>query len=87
MFDSLASTAGRMVGFVRIDVDGVAYDVPIRALTFARDGGSQRAGGFFEDDQAMGILVDASASQQEMSEAIRVAALEAAQHLGRRRMH
>lgn len=87
MINSLPAATGRMVGFVRIDVDGVAYDLPIRALAFARDGGGGRAGGFFEDEQSMGILVDAAASQKEMGEAIEAAALEAARHLGRRRLH
>ncbi len=81
--------AGKLLGFVRVDVGGRSFAVPIQALDFNRDtrdlDGAAPSGGFFADDRGeLGIFVDARLSEDQAREQIRVATDEAIRHLSRR---
>lgn len=79
------SLAGRLLGFVRVVVGGKAFDLPIQAVTFEKDGTEDRQpGGFFADGAELGILVDDAASDADRQAQIAQATAEAVRHLSRR---
>jgi len=78
--------AGKLLGFVRVDVGGRSFTVPIQALDFTRDtDDAAPSGGFFADSAGeLGIFVDARLSEDQAREQIRLATDEAIRHLSRR---
>jgi hypothetical protein len=80
-----ASTQGRLVGVVQVRVGGRLYALPVSAMEFASDQSdspnNQRRGGFFVQGDTMGILVDESASEQQMREQVTDGCAEAVRHL------
>lgn len=74
---------GRLLGFVRVVVGGHVCDLPVQAVSFAKDG-LQNVGGFFESDDQLGILVDEGATPSDVQAQIERATADAVRHLSRR---
>jgi hypothetical protein len=72
--------AGKLVGFVRVEVGGKSFNLAVQSLALEKDG-DVRAGGFFAVDGQLGILIDESASPAEAKAVIEEAAAEALRHL------
>ncbi len=75
--------SGSCLGFVRVVVAGKAFDLAVQALSFTKDGGGV-AGGFFEKDGELGILLDDSVGPREAKRQIERGTQEAVRHLSRR---
>ena len=71
------------IGFVRVLVAGKVFDLAVQALSFAKDGGGV-AGGFFEKNGELGILLDDSVGSLEAKQQIELGTQEAVRHLSRR---
>lgn len=80
---NLTDVAGRLVGFVRVVVGGHVFDLPVQAVLLDRDG-EKLAGGFFDHDGSLGILVEEGAEAPEVNAQIERATAEAVRHLSRR---
>ncbi len=73
---------GRLVGVVQLRVGGRLYAVPVQAMGFASsDGIADHSGGFFVQGDTMGILVDETASEEQMRSQVMEGCAEAARHL------
>jgi len=75
--------SGRLVGFVRVEVGGRQFDLPVQAVTFEKDGVGS-AGGFFVHDGQLGILVDEGAGPPEVQAQIEKATAQAVRHLSQK---
>jgi hypothetical protein len=80
--------AGKLLGFVRVDVGGQSFTLPVQALHYSGSSpheGPHRGGGFFADSRGeLGIFVDADGSEEEVREQIQTGCDEAVRHLSRR---
>jgi len=74
---------GRLLGFVRVVVGGHAHDLPVEAVSFEKDS-DRSAGGFFNHDGQLGILVDEGAPEPEVQAQIEKATAAAVRHLSQR---
>ena len=88
MNDSIISQrlAGRLLGVVQVRVGGRLYALPVQAMDFASDasdvpGNVGHRGGFFVQGDTMGIVVDDTATEQQMRSQINEGCAEAARHL------
>lgn len=77
------SVQGRLLGFVRVSVGGQVFEVAVQAMALEKDTADE-AGGFFEHDGELGILVDDKAPEPEVKAQIARATQEAIRHLSRR---
>lgn len=84
-FNPSHNTQGRLVGVVQVRVGGRLYAVPVSAMEFASDQSDAtrpvQRGGFFVQGDAMGILVDEGASEQQMRQQVMDGCAEAVRHL------
>jgi len=83
----LATTfGGRTIGVVQLRVGGRLYAVPVEAMDFASSttDASCPRGGFFVQGDAMGILVDQGATEQQMRTQVMEGCAEAVRHLSAR---
>ena len=75
----------KLVGVVQVRVGGRLYAVPVSTMEFASDKSDSprpvRRGGFFVQGDTMGILVDESASEQQMRQQVMDGCAEAVRHL------
>ena len=75
----------RLVGVVQVRVGGRLYAVPVSAMDFAGhqsdSSTSEKRGGFFVQGDTMGIVVDETASEQQMREQVMDGCAEAVRHL------
>ena len=75
----------RLVGVVQVRVGGHLYAVPVSAMDFAGhqsdSSSSEKRGGFFVQGDTMGIVVDETASEQQMREQVMDGCAEAVRHL------
>ncbi len=73
---------GRLVGVVQLRVGGRLYAVPVQAIDFASsESTTDHTGGFFVQGDTMGILVDETASEEQMRTQVMEGCAEAARHL------
>jgi hypothetical protein len=73
---------GRLVGVVQLRVAGRLYAVPVQAMDFASsDGNTEHSGGFFVQGDTMGIVVDETATEEQMRSQVMEGCAEAARHL------
>ena len=73
---------GRLVGVVQLRVAGRLYAVPVQAIDFASSElTTEHKGGFFVQGDTMGILVDQTASEEQMRSQVMEGCAEAARHL------
>lgn len=80
---NMTQAEGRLLGFVRVLVGGQVFDLPVRAVSFEKDGEGE-SGGFFVDEGQLGILVDEAAPAAAVQAQIEKATAEAVRHLSRR---
>jgi hypothetical protein len=73
---------GRLLGFVRVEIAGHLFDLPVHAMWFATDG-TRAAGGFFSSEGRLGILVDEAVTPSEAKSQIEQGAAEAVRHISR----
>jgi hypothetical protein len=75
----------RLVGVVQVRVGGRLYALPVSAMEFASDQNdssvADKRGGFFVQGDTMGIVVDETASEQQMREQVMDGCAEAVRHL------
>jgi hypothetical protein len=75
----------KLVGVVQVRVAGRLYAVPVSAMEFASDqtdsSSSDKRGGFFVQGDTMGIVVDETASEQQMRGQVMDGCAEAVRHL------
>jgi hypothetical protein len=79
-----SNITGRLVGVVQLRVAGRLYALPVQAMDFASttsDASQQPRGGFFVQGDSMGIVVDESASEQQMRSQVEDGCAEAVKHL------
>ncbi len=81
--NSQSLEGGRLLGFVRVVVGAHVFDLPVQAVAFEKDG-DRSAGGFFESEGQLGILVDEGASQPLLQAQIEKATAEAVRHLSQK---
>lgn len=81
---NITSVGGRLLGFVRVQVGGLAFDLPVQAVTFEKEDGDHQAGGFFVHEEQIGILVEEGAPTPEVQAQIERATAEAVRHLSRK---
>ena len=74
---------GRLLGFVRVVVGGHVCDLTVQAFAFDSDG-ERRAGGFFVQDDELGIVVDDAAPAVEVQAQIEKGTAEAVRHLSKK---
>ena len=80
---SNTAVSGRLLGFVRVLVGSQVFNLPVQAMSFEKDG-DRVAGGFFESEGQLGILVDEAAPTSEVQAQIEAATAEAVRHLSRK---
>jgi hypothetical protein len=80
---NISSVSGRLLGFVRVVVGGHVCDLAVQAVTFDTDG-ERSAGGFFINDDQLGILVDDGAPAAQVQAQIEKGTAEAVRHLSRK---
>ena len=82
---STADSNMRLVGVVQVRVGDRLYAVPVSAMDFAGhqsdSSDSEKRGGFFVQGETMGIVVDETASEQQMREQVMDGCAEAVRHL------
>jgi hypothetical protein len=76
-------SGGRLLGFVRVVVGAHVFDLPVQAVPFEKDG-DRAAGGLFESDGQLGIIVDEAASQPQVQAQIEQATAQAVRHLSQK---
>lgn len=76
-------SAARLLGFVRVLIGGQHFDLPVQAVPFEQDS-ERAAGGFFANEDELGILVDSAASQEAVQAQIERGTAEAVRHLSRK---
>lgn len=77
------TVSGRLLGFVRVVVGGHVCDLAVQAVSFDTDG-ERSAGGFFVNDDQLGILVDDSAPAAQVQAQIEKGTAEAVRHLSKK---
>jgi hypothetical protein len=82
MRDRDLATTTRLLGYVQLRVGQKVYALPVQAVKFDRDSGSE-PGGFFNEDGQLGILVDSEASAGEVQQQIMRASADAVKHLSK----
>ena len=80
---SNTAVSGRLLGFVRVLVGSQVFNLPVQAMSFEKDG-DRVAGGFFDNEGQLGILVDEAAPKSEVDAVIQAATAEAVRHLSRK---
>ena len=74
---------GRLLGFVRVLVGKQVFHLPVQAVSFEKDG-DRVAGGFFDHDGQLGILVNEAAPESQVQAQIESATAEAFRHLSKK---
>ena len=78
----------RLVGYVKLNVGGKAYSLPISAAPLASQDSSNAPGGFFCSPAGeVGILVDSGARPEQVKSQIARATKDAVRHLSRRELN
>jgi hypothetical protein len=77
------SGSGRLLGFVRVLVGSQVFQLPVEAVTFEQDG-DRAAGGFFDHEGQLGILVDEAATPSDVQAQIESATAEAVRFLSKK---
>lgn len=75
--------SGRLLGVVRVLIGGQAFELPVEAMAYERDG-EHTVGGFFESEGQLGILVDDTGSAEFVQAQIDQGTVEAVRHLSRK---
>lgn len=78
-----SALSGRLLGFVRVLVGSQVFHLPVQALSFEKDG-DRAAGGFFDHEGQLGILVDEAAPTSQVEAQIESATADAVRHLSRK---
>ncbi len=78
-----ADLPSRLIGYVQLHVGGKVVAVPVQAIKVDRDGG-ERPGGFYAEGAQCGIYVSDEASEEDVTEQIKRASMDAVQHIGRK---
>ena len=78
------AVSGRLLGFVRVEVGGRFFDLPIQGVAFEKDGLGVAGGFFVEADGQPGILVDVDSAAPEVQAQIERATAEAVRHLSQK---
>ncbi len=74
---------GRLLGIVRVVVGGHVCDLTVQSVSFDSDGARQ-AGGFFAQDDQLGIIVDDAGTAAQVQAQIEKGTAEAVRHLSRK---
>jgi hypothetical protein len=80
---SSISSSGRLLGFVRVLIGGQHFDLAVQAMSFEKDG-TGTAGGFFESEGQLGILVDDTGSPALVQAQIERGTEDAVRHLSQK---
>lgn len=78
-----STVSGRLLGFVRVVVGGHVCDLAVQAVSFDTDG-ERTAGGFFVNEDQLGILVDEAAPAAQVQAQIEKGTAEAVRHLSKK---
>ena len=76
--------SGRLLGFVRVLIGGQQFDLAVQAMSFEKDDSERTAGGFFESEGQIGILVDDAGSPAFVQAQIERGTVEAVRHLSQK---
>jgi carbon monoxide dehydrogenase subunit G len=74
---------GRLLGFVRVQVGGRVFQLPVQAVSFEKDGAG-KAGGFFDHEGQLGILVEETGEESQVQAQIEAATAGAVRHISRK---
>jgi hypothetical protein len=76
-------TSSKLLGYVQLRVGAKLYALPVQAVRFDRDSGTE-PGGFFDEKGELGILVDSEASDIDVRAQIETASVDAVRHISKK---